>query len=105
MGPLFSVERSLTVTSTDARARAQAARSGHRSGGPRPDVTAEPLDFGDLRRDRADRAVSLAGLLPCPSGKGARGPLELRPWQKEIIDIVLAPGIRTAVVAIPRGGM
>jgi phage terminase large subunit-like protein len=38
-----------------------------------------------------------------PKGKGARSRLKLRKWQKEIVRAVLAPGIRTAVVAIPRG--
>jgi phage terminase large subunit-like protein len=41
--------------------------------------------------------------LTIPSGKGARKPFRLRRFQKAIIREVLAPGIRTAVVAIPRG--
>jgi phage terminase large subunit-like protein len=41
--------------------------------------------------------------LHVPKGKGARSRLRLRPWQREIVRAVLAPGIRTAVVAIPRG--
>jgi phage terminase large subunit-like protein len=74
----------------------------HRSGGPRPDITAPPLDLSDLPDDRAGRAVAVANLLPCPTSRGAR--LELRPWQEHIMEVVLAPGgVRTAVVAIPRG--
>jgi hypothetical protein len=41
--------------------------------------------------------------LHVPKGKGARKPLRLRKWQRAIVRAVLAPGIRTAVVAIPRG--
>jgi phage terminase large subunit-like protein len=44
----------------------------------------------------------MEGLL-VPKGKGARSRLRLRKWQREIVRAVLAPGIRTAVVAIPRG--
>ncbi len=44
----------------------------------------------------------MEGLL-VPKGKGARACLRLRPWQKDIVRAVLAPGIRTAVVGIPRG--
>jgi len=38
--------------------------------------------------------------LHVPKGKGARKPLRLRKWQKEIVRAGLAPGIRTAVVAM-----
>ena len=41
--------------------------------------------------------------LHVPKGKGARSRLRLRKWQRAIVRAVLAPGIRTAVVAIPRG--
>jgi len=41
--------------------------------------------------------------LHVPKGKGARSRLRLRPWQRAIVRTVLAPGVRTAVVAIPRG--
>jgi phage terminase large subunit-like protein len=75
----------------------------HRSGGPRPDIRAEPLDLSDLGRQRATRAVRFMELLTVPKGKGARSRLRLRRWQKAIVRAVLAPGIRTAVVAIPRG--
>src|SRR5215216_3966458 len=78
-------------------------RRGHRSGGPRPDITAEPLDLSGLGSTRAARAVRFIEALSVPKGQGARAPLRLRPWQKKIIRKVLAPGIRTAVVAIPRG--
>jgi phage terminase large subunit-like protein len=75
----------------------------HRSGGPRPDITALPLDLSGLGTTRAARAISFIETLTVPSGKGARRPLRLRRWQKSIVRKVLAPGIRTAVVSIPRG--
>ncbi len=75
----------------------------HRSGGPRPDITAPPLDLSGLGKARATRAVRFAEGLHVPKGKGARSRLRLRPFQKGIVRTVLAPGIRTAVVAIPRG--
>src|SRR5215211_5754017 len=75
----------------------------HRSGGPRPDITAPPLDLSGLGRQRATRAVRFMEGLSVPKGKGARKRLRLRPWQREIVRAVLAPRIRTAVVAIPRG--
>src|SRR5215211_2828318 len=78
-------------------------RRGHRSGGPRPDITAPPLDLSGLGSTRAARAIRFIETLTIPSGKGARMRFRLRPWQKRIIRKVLAPGIRTAVVAIPRG--
>ena len=80
---------------------ADARQGRHGSGGPRPDITAAPLDLADLPESRAVRAVAVSNLLPCPTAKGAR--LELRPWQEQIIETVLAPGVRAAVVAVPRG--
>jgi phage terminase large subunit-like protein len=78
-------------------------RRRHRSGGPRPDVTAPPLDLSGLGSTRAARALAFIGGLTIPHGKGARKRVRLRPFQKRVIRKVLAPGIRTAVVAIPRG--
>jgi phage terminase large subunit-like protein len=75
----------------------------HRSGGPRPDITALPLDLSGLGKARATRAVRFMERLLVPKGKGARSQLRLRKWQKTIVRTVLAPGVRTAVVAIPRG--
>jgi phage terminase large subunit-like protein len=75
----------------------------HRSGGPRPDITAPPLDLSGLGKTRVTRAVRFMEGLHIPKGKGARSRLRLRRWQKAIVRKVLARGIRTAVVAIPRG--
>jgi len=76
----------------------------HRSGGPRPDITAEPLELSDLGTTRASRAITfIENYAIVPSGKGARRRFRLRPWQKRIIRKILAAGVRTAVVAVPRG--
>jgi phage terminase large subunit-like protein len=94
MLPAFAKGRPKPATRTAVR---------HRSGGPRPDVLVPPLDLSGLGRRRATRAVRFMESLHVPKGKGARSRLRLREWQKEIVRKVLAPGIRTAVVAIPRG--
>jgi hypothetical protein len=83
--------------------RTDAPQVRHRSGGPRPDITAAPLDLSGLGRQRATRAVRFMEGLLVPKGKGARSQLRLRKFQRQIVRTVLAPGIRTAVVAIPRG--
>jgi phage terminase large subunit-like protein len=74
----------------------------YRSGGPRPDITAPPLDLSTLGKARATRAVRFIEGLHVPKGRGARLRLRLRKWQRQIVRTVLAPGIRTGVVAIPR---
>jgi phage terminase large subunit-like protein len=71
--------------------------------GPRPGITAPPLDLSGLGSTRAGRAARFIEGLTVPSGKGAKKPFRLRRFQKAIIRRVLAPGVRTAVVAIPRG--
>jgi len=62
------------------------------------------LDLSGLGSTRAARAIRfIETYLVVTSGKGARSRFRLRAWQKRIIRTVLAPGIRTAVVAVPRG--
>src|SRR5215204_4763832 len=53
-------------------------RRRHRSGGPRPDITAEPLDLSGLGRSRATRAVRFIEGLHVPRGRApgaGSGPL------------------------------
>jgi hypothetical protein len=57
-------------------------RHRHRSGGPRPDITAPPLDLSGLGTARVTRAVRFCEGLLVPKGKGARKRLRLRPWQR-----------------------
>lgn len=72
--------------------------------GPKAAVTAPPLDLSALPPQRARRAVAfIEGFLLIPKGKGARSPVRLRPWQKQIVRGVLAPGVRQGLVSLPRG--
>jgi len=75
-----------------------------RSGGPRPRVTAPPLDLRDLGRTRAARAIKFVErYCVLPSGKGALRKVRLRAWQKRIIREVLGPGVRQGLCVLPRG--
>jgi hypothetical protein len=75
----------------------------HGSGGPRRDITAQPFDLSGLGSTRAARVTRFIETLTVPSGKRARKPFRLRRFQRAIMRRVLAPGVRTTVVAIPRG--
>lgn len=71
--------------------------------GPKGSVKAEPLSFKGWPRDRAARRMRFVHkYLLVPRGHGAGKRVRLRDFQKEIIGGAFAPGIRTAVVAIPR---
>jgi hypothetical protein len=60
----------------------------HRSGGPRPDITAEPLELSDLGTTRASRAITfIENYVIFPSGKGARRRFRLRPGQKPVLSV------------------
>lgn len=72
--------------------------------GPKRAVTAEPLDLSRLPGQRGRRAIAFAeGFLKVPKGKGARRPVKLRPWQRRIVRGALRPGVRQALVSMPRG--
>lgn len=72
--------------------------------GPKKAVTAAPLDLSGLGKARHVRACRFVErFCIVPKGKGARQPVRLRPWQRQIIRTVLAPCVRQAVVAMPRG--
>lgn len=72
--------------------------------GPKAAVTAPPLDLAGLPARRGWRAVAFVeGYLRVPKGKGALGPVRLRPWQRRIVHEVLSPGVRQALVSLPRG--
>jgi phage terminase large subunit-like protein len=75
-----------------------------RSGGPRPRVTAAPLDLSGLGHTRATRAINfIERYCVLPTGKGALAKVKLRPWQKRIIRNVLAPKVRQGLLVLPRG--
>jgi phage terminase large subunit-like protein len=66
-------------------------------------VTAEPLDFTGWPRGRASRRLRfIREQCLVPRGHGAGKQVRLREFQREIIRGAFAPGIRTALVSIPR---
>lgn len=72
--------------------------------GPKGAVTAEPLAFKRWPRSRARRRERfISEYLITPKGVGAGEPFGLRPFQRDIIRGAFAPGIRTALVSLPRG--
>jgi phage terminase large subunit-like protein len=71
--------------------------------GPKGTVIADPLVFSRYPADRARRREKfIADHLVTPRGHGAGEPFKLRPFQKQIIRGAFGPGVRTAVVSIPR---
>lgn len=72
--------------------------------GPKAAIKADPLSFKGWPRDRAKRRIRfIREYLITPRGHGAGNPVNLRAFQKEIIEGAFAPGIRTALVSVPRG--
>lgn len=66
-------------------------------------ITAEPLSFKGWPTNRAARRLRFVNkYVVTPKGVGALKPLRLRPWQTDIITGAFAPGVRTAVVSLPR---
>ena len=71
--------------------------------GPKAAIKADPLSFKGYPRDRAKRRIRfIREYLVTPRGHGAGKPVNLRAFQKEIIEGAFAPGIRTALISIPR---
>ena len=52
---------------------------------------------------RATRVIAFIETLQLTSGEHAGQPFKLRPWQKRIIRGIYRPGVKTAVVTLPRG--
>ncbi|WP_168706590.1 terminase large subunit domain-containing protein [Gordonia paraffinivorans] len=72
--------------------------------GPKGAIKAEPLDLSGWPTSRAQRRERfISEFLITPKGVGAREPFSLRPFQREIVRGAFAPGIRTALVSLPRG--
>ena len=72
--------------------------------GPKAAVTAPPLDLSGLPDGRGERAVAfIEGYLQVPKGTGAREPLRLRDWQRDLVHGMFAPGVRQGLVSMPRG--
>ncbi|RUP03026.1 MAG: terminase large subunit [Mycobacterium sp.] len=71
--------------------------------GPKGSVLAAPLDLSRYPTGRAKRREKFIGEhLVTPRGHGAGEPFDLRPFQRQIVRGSFAPGIRTALVSIPR---
>jgi phage terminase large subunit-like protein len=73
--------------------------------GPKGTVAAPPLDLRRYPRRGGARAVRfIQRYATVPKGTGARRPLRLRPWQREIVGGVLdEPRPRQGLVSIPAG--
>ena len=72
-------------------------------GGAKGTIKAEPLDLSHYPANRAKRREKfISDYLVTPRGVGAGEPFYLRTFQREIIKNAFAPGIRTALVSIPR---
>ncbi|HEY7053687.1 MAG TPA: terminase large subunit, partial [Mycobacterium sp.] len=71
--------------------------------GPKGTVTANPLELKGYPSNRARRREKfITDYLVTPRGHGAGKPFRLRPFQRQIIRGAFAPGVRTALVSIPR---
>lgn len=71
--------------------------------GPKGSVKAKPLTFARYPAGRAARRERfIAEHLVVPKGVGAREPFTLRPFQREIVRGAFAPGVRSALVSLPR---
>lgn len=72
--------------------------------GAKGTISVEPLDFTGWPRDRARRRLRFVReFLLVPKGHRVGNPVRLRGFQTEIVRGAFAPGIRTAVVSVPRG--
>ncbi len=72
--------------------------------GPKAEVTARPLTGRGLPQDGPERVIGWCErYLRVPRGVGAKRPLRLRGWQRDIIGGAYAPGVRSALVSMPRG--
>lgn len=68
-------------------------------------VTAPPLDLSGLPAGGSERVIAfIEGYLVIPKGTGARKPVRLRQWQRDLIAGMFdEPRPRQALVSIPRG--
>jgi len=73
--------------------------------GPKAAVTAGPLDLRRLPASGGDRVVAFVEqFLMAPKGTGAKEPLLLRPWQRQIAHGLFDdPRPRQGLLALPRG--
>lgn len=73
------------------------------SAGPKKAISVAPLSFKGYPRDRAGRRIRfIHDHLVVPRGKNAGKKVKIEHFQREIVEGAFAPGIRTALVSIPR---
>jgi phage terminase large subunit-like protein len=71
--------------------------------GPKTEITVPPLSFTGWPAGRAARRLRfVADYVVTPRGHGAGDPLKLRRFQRDIVTGAFAPGVRTALISIPR---
>lgn len=71
--------------------------------GPKARIDLPPLDLSGWPVDRAARMLRFIDeFIVTPRGAGAREPLRLRGWQRELVEGAFAPGVRTALWSLPR---
>ena len=71
--------------------------------GPKQQVLADPLTFKNWPKDRAKRRERfIREFIRIPRGAGVGKPMRLQPFQQEITRGAFAPGIRTALISMPR---
>ena len=73
--------------------------------GPKAATTVGKLDLSRLPKAGGGRVIAfIERFIRVPKGKGARQPLKLRPWQKEIVrGLFDQPRPRQGLVSLPRG--
>lgn len=71
--------------------------------GPKQQVLTAPLTYKNWPRDRAKRREKfIREYIRIPRGAGVGKPMRLQPFQQEITRGAFAPGVRTAMVSMPR---
>ncbi|MGH6897289.1 MAG: terminase large subunit [Geminicoccaceae bacterium] len=81
---------------------------GTRGPGARParralNGTTKPKPWESRRLSTASRLIAFIESLKLTSGAHAGKPFRLRAWQKRIIRAIFRPGVKTALVTLPRG--
>lgn len=71
--------------------------------GPKARIEVDPLDFDGWPVERAARRLRFVEeFVIVPKGVGAKSAFVVRPWQREIIEGAFGPGVRSALVSLPR---
>ena len=71
--------------------------------GPKAQADLSPLPWTPRSRGAEQLRLFCEKFLKVPRGKGAKGPLRLRPWQVDLAETLYADETATAVWVLPRG--